>query len=78
MIQILLGVLAHHLAFMAANWTFDNNFWTRSRRSIHIGWSHIFQATRLAGRLQGESTQRRYLRLFGSKTAGQDDFRSSV
>jgi len=43
MTEILLGVLAHHLAFMAANWTFDNNFWTRSRRSIHIGWGHTLK-----------------------------------
>ena len=67
MIQILLGVLAHHLAFMAANWTFDNNFWTGSRRSIHIGWSHKIQATRLGDKLQGESTQPRLFMAFQLK-----------
>jgi len=41
MVEILLGVLTHHLAFMTANGAFDNNFWTGSRRSIHIGWGHI-------------------------------------
>ena len=43
MIEILLGVLTEHLAFMAANWAFDNNFWTGSRRSVHIGWGHSFK-----------------------------------
>ena len=43
MIEILLGVLTEHLAFMAANWAFDNNFWTGNRRSVHIGWGHMFK-----------------------------------
>ena len=64
MIQILLGVLTEHLAFVAANWAFDNNFWTGSRRSVHIGWSHTVQATRSEALLQHESTLRRYLTLF--------------
>jgi len=70
MIQILFGVLAKHLALMAANWAFDNNFWSRSRRSIHIGWGHMFKATRSETLLQHESALRRYLMLFwGSKSA---------
>ena len=68
MIQILLGVLTEHLAFMTANWAFDNNFRTGSRRSIHIGWGHTVQATRSERFLQHESTLRRYLSAFlGSK-----------
>jgi hypothetical protein len=42
MAEILLGVLTHHLAFMTANWAFDNNFGSGSGRSIHIGWGHTF------------------------------------
>ena len=43
MAEILLGVLTEHLAFVAANGTFDNNFRTGSRRSVHVGWSHRFK-----------------------------------
>jgi hypothetical protein len=43
MAEILLGVLTEHLAFVAANGTFDDNFRTRSRRSVHVGWSHRFK-----------------------------------
>src|SRR5579859_1051562 len=63
-IQILLGVLAHHLAFMTANGAFDNNFGSGSRRCVHVGWGHTFQATRFAGLPQHESTWPRYLRAF--------------
>jgi len=43
MIQILLGILTQHLAFVTANWAFDDNFWTGSRRRIHVGWGHGFK-----------------------------------
>jgi hypothetical protein len=64
MIQVLFGVLTQHLAFMAANGAFDNNFWTGRRRSVHIGWGHSFKTTRSEHFLQHESTLRRYLMLF--------------
>ena len=43
MVEILLGVLHEHLALMTTNRAFDNNFWTGSRRSVHIGWGHTFK-----------------------------------
>ena len=70
MTEILLGVLTEHLAFVTANGAFDNNFGAGSRRSVHVGWSHRFQATRLEALLQDESTLRRYLKAFrGEKPA---------
>jgi hypothetical protein len=57
MIQILLGILTQHLAFVTANRAFDDNFWTGSRRRIHIGWGHSFKTTRLERFLQHESTR---------------------
>jgi hypothetical protein len=54
MAEILLGVLTEHLAFVTANGAFDNNFGSGSRRSVHVGWSHRFQATRLEALLQDE------------------------
>lgn len=56
MVQILLGILAAHLAFVATNGAFHNNFGSGSRRSVHIGWGHTFQATRSKAVLQHEST----------------------
>jgi hypothetical protein len=80
MTEILLGVLAEHLAFVTANWAFDNNFWTRSRRSIHIGWGHTVKTTRSEHFVQDESTLCHYFKLFSSKyflakIHGQDDFK---
>jgi hypothetical protein len=43
MAEILLGVLAQHLAFMTTNRAFHNNFGSGSRRSVHVGWSHPFK-----------------------------------
>lgn len=60
MIEILLGVLAQHLAFVTTNGAFDNNFWTGSRWGVHIGWGHMFKATRSEALLQHESALRRY------------------
>jgi hypothetical protein len=45
MTQILLGVLAQHLALMTANRAFDDNFWSGSRRSVYIGWGHTSKLT---------------------------------
>jgi hypothetical protein len=79
MVEILLGVLAQHLALMAANWALDNNFGSRSRRSVHIGWCHPLQATRSKAVLQHESTWPRYLKAFPEgKTHTAHDFRSSA
>jgi hypothetical protein len=55
MAEILLGVLTQHLAFMAANRAFDNNFGTGSRRGVHIGWCHPFK---LRAQRQGRNTNR--------------------
>jgi hypothetical protein len=80
MTEILLSILAEHLAFVTANGAFDNNFWTRSRRSIHIGWGHTVKTTRSEHFLQDESTLCHYFRLFSSKSFlakihGPRDFR---
>jgi hypothetical protein len=69
MVEILLGVLAQHLALMAANWALDNNFGSRSRRSVHIGWCHPLQATRSKAVLQHEST---LAAIFKGFSRGQD------
>jgi len=55
MAEILLGVLATHLALVATNGAFHNNFGSGSRRSVHIGWGHTFQATRFESLPQQES-----------------------
>ena len=43
MVEILLGVLTTHLAFVTTNGAFDNNFRSGSRRSVHVGWGHTFK-----------------------------------
>ncbi len=55
MAEIVLGVLATHLALVATNGAFHNNFGSGSRRSVHIGWGHTFQATRFESLPQQES-----------------------
>jgi hypothetical protein len=41
--EVLLGVLAQHLAFMATNGAFHNNFGSGCRRSVHVGWRHTIK-----------------------------------
>jgi hypothetical protein len=43
MAEILLGVLTTHLALVATNGAFHNNFGSGSRRSVHIGWGHTLK-----------------------------------
>jgi hypothetical protein len=57
MTEILLSILAKHLTFVTANGAFDNNFRTRSRRSIHIGWGHT---VKLRAQSTSCKTNRRY------------------
>jgi hypothetical protein len=64
MAEILLGVLTEHLAFVTANGAFDNNFGSGSRRSVHVGWSHRFQATRFEALLQDEIDAAARFRVF--------------
>jgi len=40
MAEILFSALAKHLAFMATNWTFNDNFGADSGRRTNIGWAH--------------------------------------
>jgi hypothetical protein len=70
MVEILLGILTTHLAFVATNWAFHNNFGPGRRRSVHVGWGHTFQATRFDGLPQGESTSAEIFTRF-SRVRGQ-------
>jgi hypothetical protein len=66
MAEIVLGILAEHLAFMTTNGAFNNNFGPWSRRRVDVGWSHRFK---LRASRAGCNMNRRVMTSFSKELA---------